>query len=104
MNIFPAMLAAHMVGDYIAQTNWMATNKFTSTKAWLIHVLCYTACFIPAAAMSSWWLLPMIGIPHAIVDWRRWASAEPWPPKPILVDQSIHAACIAAAYYAVGLI
>lgn len=94
-------IAAHMVGDYIAQTGWMAANKMKRADALLIHVLCYTACFAgPAFFYAASWQAATVGLAalavmHGITDCRRWASGAQWPPKPILVDQAMHAVQIA---------
>lgn len=102
------LIAGHMVGDYVFQTNRIAAHKLNSAKWRTIHVLAYTAAFIPAAVMcdslmASALFLLSVGVPHWIVDCRRWASAEPWPPKPIMVDQAIHAACLAASAAVFGI-
>lgn len=94
------LVAAHMVGDYITQTGWMAANKFRCWKARAIHVTCYTAGFAPVVWLAGMTLpaamlfLALVWATHFIVDCRRWASGEQWPPKPILVDQSIHVATL----------
>jgi len=96
-----ALLAAHMIGDYIMQTGWMAANKLLNWRARAIHVTAYTAAFIPVVVLTklnlSMMLLfvALVWITHFITDCRRWASADQWAPKPILVDQSIHIATLA---------
>lgn len=90
-----------MVGDYIVQNQWMANNKTKRVGALLVHVACYTACFIPVAwlfapsFLSGLAFLAMLASLHALTDCRRWASGEAWPPKPILVDQALHAVQLA---------
>jgi hypothetical protein len=91
------LAALHMLGDYILQNNWMAANKFRCWKARTIHVALYTVPFMlfagaytrDAGRMAAFAL--SVFVLHWITDCRRWASAEPWPPKPILVDQTLHA-------------
>jgi Protein of unknown function (DUF3307) len=113
------LIALHMLGDYILQTNWMAANKFKSAGVRTIHVLCYTA---PLAAFAYIWLkfnhLPEttnvfgilkyhgikrwlafvygVFVLHWITDCRRWASDKPWCAKPIMVDQTLHMLQLAA--------
>lgn len=41
-----SLLAAHFVGDFLLQTDWMAINKSKSNKALTIHALVYSLCFI----------------------------------------------------------
>lgn len=95
------LLAGHMVGDYIAQNDWMAANKLKDWKVRAVHVTCYSLCFIPSVAYSrpgqagAAWFFAWLWATHFITDSRRWASGEKWGPKPILVDQSIHIATLA---------
>jgi hypothetical protein len=94
------LAAAHMVGDYIAQTGWMAANKLADWRIRAIHVTCYCACFVPVLVVAGvtgqnlGGFLLLLWLTHFITDSRRWASGEQWPPKPILVDQAIHLATV----------
>lgn len=96
-----ALIASHMVGDYIAQTDWQAARKLADWRVRAWHVLLYSMCFLPALARyapspaAAAWFLGLNFVAHFITDSRRWASGEKWPPKPILVDQSIHMATLA---------
>ena len=106
MSVALPILAAHMVGDYVTQNDWMAANKLRSWKVRAVHVTVYTLGFIPVvlmAAMSpkgSAAFLALIWVTHFITDCRRWAKGDKWPPKPILVDQTIHIATLAVLAYA----
>ena len=40
-------LLSHLVGDYLLQSHWMATEKRKSDKAAALHALAYTAAFLP---------------------------------------------------------
>ena len=53
--VFAGFLVAHMVGDYLFQTDWQARHKKggltaggVSTKALASHVATYTLAFLPA--------------------------------------------------------
>ena len=55
VSIFAGFLVAHMVGDYLFQTDWQARNKRgglsgggVSRRALLTHVTTYTLAFLPA--------------------------------------------------------
>lgn len=90
-----------MLGDYITQTGYMAANKLTDPRVRAAHVSIYVLGFVlpvmlqkvsfsrKTAFILSLWLS------HYITDSKRWASGEEWPPKPILVDQTIHALSLA---------
>jgi hypothetical protein len=95
------ILAAHMVGDYILQTNEEAVGKTDSLALLAKHVAKY---MLPHAVVGvvhgrsigrgiAYTL--SVGATHAFIDHRRWASGGEWPPKPILVDQAIHSAQLA---------
>ena len=109
MTIDLTIIACHMVGDYLTQTDWMAARKFADWRPRLAHVAVYTAGFavVPLQAHLSLdraaAFLLAVAVPHFIVDCRRWASAEVWPFKPVMVDQSLHAICLAATAAAFGL-
>lgn len=65
MNPIPQLLA-HLWGDYILQSDWMALNK--SKRSWpcLVHVILYTACFL--FVTTSWKALAVIGVTHFLID------------------------------------
>ncbi len=95
------LLAAHLIGDFILQTNEEAIKKFDYPEIRQQHVAKYILPFIPVILVSkaSWmnkvrffvWVADL----HYITDSQRWASGEEWPPKPILVDQALHIAQLA---------
>jgi hypothetical protein len=57
-------LIAHLFGDYILQSDWMAQNK--TKRAWpaLVHALIYSLCFVPLC-----WRPNMF---NNTFDWRVW--------------------------------
>lgn len=90
------LIASHMAGDYLFQSKWMAANKLHNRFARAVHVLVYTACFVPVAivyekkpylAIS---FLCYLAIFHYLTDSKRWRTSNPWPAMPILQDQSLH--------------
>lgn len=85
------LLAAHMVGDYIFQTDQQAKAKLHDRRALLTHCATYTLAFAPLLLVGlPWWALPVIFATHVLIDHRRWVTDPPWPPKTILVDQTLH--------------
>lgn len=95
------ILAAHMLGDYILQTDEEAVGKTNSPSLLAKHVAKYC---IPHAIVGlvhgrsigrSIAYTLSVGGTHAFIDHRRWASGEKWGPKPIMVDQALHSAQLA---------
>ena len=113
--VFLVLLAGHLLGDWVAQTDWQATTKTRSWAALAAHVATYHL------VMGALLLLPILrdGWPpwkalvtllvsaatHALID-RRWpvralltASASPgfatleW--GVIAVDQALHLTILA---------
>lgn len=98
-------LVAHAIGDYVLQSDWMATKKRSSNVAALAHAFTYTLCFIPFWTRGP---LPVslfvIFITHFYIDrfglaryvvWAKNFLAPPW----IAIEP---VAAAATAYYAAG--
>jgi hypothetical protein len=83
VSVFAAFLVAHMVGDYLFQTDWQARNKRgglsgdrIAFRALFTHVTTYTLAFVPALIWigdqldPGWAILAaaLIFIPHLILD------------------------------------
>ena len=80
--MFAGFLVAHMVGDYLLQTDWQARHKRgglsdpTARPALLKHVTTYTLAFVPAFVWIGYeldvgWALVaavLVFAPHLIVD------------------------------------
>lgn len=70
------LLLAHLVGDYILQSHWMATCK---TQRWwpaLVHAFMYGLPFL--FVTHSWLALAVIVGTHAIIDRYRLARHVVW--------------------------
>jgi hypothetical protein len=76
-------LVAHVVGDFVLQTDWMARGKSTRTLATLAHVSFYILPFLLLTTNPA--TLLVIGGTHFIIDHFRlarylvWARNIPWP-------------------------
>lgn len=76
-------IVAHLVGDYILQSHWMATEKTKSGFAATVHAFCYT---LPFALIASPIALILIFVTHFFVDRFRlarfvvWLKNGPWQP------------------------
>lgn len=85
-------LIAHLVGDYVLQSHWMATEKVKRWLPALAHGLAYTLPFL--LITRSPWALLIIGGTHAALDRYRvakyvnWAKNNLLAPKPYRVRLS----------------
>lgn len=63
-------LLAHAIGDYVLQSDWMASKKRTDPIACLVHAMVYTLCFIPFVWGSHSWASPLLVIcgTHQLID------------------------------------
>jgi hypothetical protein len=83
VSVLAGFLVAHMVGDYLFQTDWQALNKRggltaggTSRKALVCHVTSYTLAFLPAfiwigSELDAAWAIVaavLIYVPHLVID------------------------------------
>ncbi|HEY3213325.1 MAG TPA: DUF3307 domain-containing protein [Actinomycetota bacterium] len=77
-DLFLLVLAGHLLGDFVAQTDWQATNKEKSWRADLAHVLTYhvTMAVLVVPAWHDWGAVRFLAISvgtHALLD-RRWPT------------------------------
>lgn len=76
-------LVAHAVGDYIIQSDWMATEKTKKSIAAAVHAATYALPFLFLA--PSILAMAVIVSTHFVIDrWRLaryvcWAKNYPWP-------------------------
>ena len=90
VSVFTAFLVAHMVGDYLFQTDWQARHKRgglsgdrVAFKALVSHVTTYTLAFVPALIWigdqldAGWAVLSaaLIFVPHLLIDDGRFVRA-----------------------------
>lgn len=62
-------LGLHLLGDYILQDGWMATNK--KAKGWYGHLACQVHCItysLPFLVIGSWQAVLAIYASHFIID------------------------------------
>lgn len=65
-------LLAHLVGDYIFQSHWMATEKTKKLYVAFIHAVAYTIPFL--FITRNVYALLIICVTHAIIDRYRLAT------------------------------
>jgi hypothetical protein len=74
--VIAAIIVAHLVGDYIVQSEWMASEK---TKRWwpaIVHGVTYTLPFL--FITQSWSALLVIAGTHIVIDHYRLARHVSW--------------------------
>jgi hypothetical protein len=108
MTIFETLLMAHLVGDWLVQTEWQAANKVHNWRAMLSHVIVYH--IIVLGVLVAWFgfrdmyvyaVVVILAVTHAVLDRQgpvEWfmrtfrlcvnRKSERW--LVIVVDQSIH--------------
>jgi len=81
MTILESLLLAHVLGDWILQTNWQAQNKRHNWRAMLSHVVVYhlvvLAVLTARFGFRDWLVYAVVGglmISHAFLD-RGWPVA-----------------------------
>lgn len=97
---------AHLIGDYLIQTDWMASKKKENSWVCLVHVLTYLVPFL--LTPLNWWQLSLIGVQHFIQDRttlvenfmiytgkRQFTKAPNAPWSLILLDNILHILFIA---------
>lgn len=67
---------AHLVGDYVVQSDWMAVEKTTRALPAAAHAVTYAACFLPVTRSSR--TLLVIGGTHYLIDRYRLAKYVAW--------------------------
>lgn len=93
------ILLAHLVGDYVIQSDWMAIEK---TKRWLpavVHAATYTILYV--LITQSWLALLVIFGTHAVIDRYRLARHLVWA-KNLLAPKRYHYPwdeCSASGYH-----
>ena len=82
VSVLAVFIVAHMVGDYLFQTDWQARNKRgglsggVAFRALAAHIATYTLAFVPALIWiggeldAGWALLTgaLIALPHLVID------------------------------------
>jgi hypothetical protein len=82
VSVLAVFLVAHLVGDYLLQTDWQARNKRgglsggVALRALAAHVAGYTLAFVPAliwigTELSAGWALlagALVALPHFVID------------------------------------
>ncbi|WP_227396347.1 DUF3307 domain-containing protein [Jeotgalibacillus aurantiacus] len=113
MNPFSFLFLAHLIGDFLFQTGWMASKKSTEWIPLLTHCFVYTITILIVSWMTfgvmSLVAYLFIFVTHVILDRQkfvRWwvkrmmqtpAGPDKW--LTIVVDQIFHLIILAIALY-----
>lgn len=95
------ILAAHMLGDFVLQTDHQAMNKFTSWRARAAHVTTYCVPFLIIALLHGATPLRMAAFmallwsSHFVIDMRRWKGPDAPLWLQIAADQTFHVVTLA---------
>lgn len=113
VEVFAAFFVAHLVGDYLLQTEFQAVNKRgglsggIAARALLGHTVMYTLAYVPVlvwlagdlSALELAAVAAAVGIPHCVQDdgrllavWMTRVKRTPASPGllAMMVDQSFH--------------
>jgi hypothetical protein len=71
-----AALIAHLIGDYVLQSHWMAVEKVHRWFPAIVHGVCYSIPFL--FITHSVWALLVIGGTHIVLDHYRAAKYVVW--------------------------
>lgn len=87
---------AHLVGDYVLQSTWMATHKTRSLWVALVHALAYGLPFLALGA--NWRAWAVIVVTHALIDRYRLARFIAWGKNWLGPGNAPWADCAATGY------
>ena len=113
MSLFDKLLVTHLVGDFLLQTEWQATNKARNFWAMSSHIAVYSIIMLVVLFAdfgfqnaTVYLMVCILGVSHAFID-LRWpvirfmkafrlvVTREPMPWLVLTVDQCFHILIIA---------
>lgn len=94
-DVFVRLLLAHVVGDFVCQTDEFCRKKqmngICGPHGYLHSVVIFVLSWIALWNFSSWWLALIIGVAHLLID----AIKRKDDLRSFLIDQVAHVVCIA---------
>lgn len=102
MTPFIWLVWLHFLGDFILQSDWMALGKSKSSKVLVIHVLVYSACFLPyglkfcIATFALHFVTDFISSRATSWLWKQ--EKRHWFFVVIGLDQALHLTALALTY------
>ena len=115
MSLFDRLLVAHLVGDWLLQTEWQALNKGKNYRALFSHIAIYTLIILVVLVVDFgfqnidvYLVVAMLGLSHAFLDrgrpvirfmktFRIIVEREPERWLTMAVDQVLHVFFLALA-------
>lgn len=67
-------LLAHLWGDYLLQSDWMAKHKTKRSGPALVHALLYSLCFVPLC----WRCMPAYSLDHGMTSQTMFPDIPAW--------------------------
>lgn len=77
-------LVCHAIGDYVLQSDYLATTKGKNLWHLIMHALLYTVPF--AAVFGIDWKVLMLFVSHGVIDYFK----SSWNAIDYLMDQILH--------------
>ena len=101
------LLALHMIGDFILQTDWIAANKLEEAEPWFVHILIHFALYVgilgPLFGIRGLAIAIFVGSAHGIIDIDRWVEPKDgFEQYPFWFDQILHVSSIALTIMLLG--
>lgn len=89
------IVAAHIAGDFLLQSDWMAARKLTCAWTRALHVSAYSLPLALVALLHgslgpAVLFVALVWISHYVIDSHRWTLGSGWAHKPFVVDQALH--------------
>ena len=121
MTLFETLFVAHILGDWLFQTEWMAENKNKKISAMIVHLIIYHIFILAALRwkigfedLSIYFVLLIMIAVHTLLD-LRWTvetlikalrinvKREPDKWLNIAIDQALHIILLAvvSVYYSI---
>jgi hypothetical protein len=69
-------IMAHLIGDYVLQSDWLANNKTKRSPVAALHVVLYSLPFL--CLTTSWKAILVIMLTHFLIDRFRLARHVGW--------------------------
>ncbi|MFQ6548878.1 DUF3307 domain-containing protein [Aestuariibius sp. 2305UL40-4] len=91
---FALLLFAHMLADFVFQSDWIVVNK-RRPPAFLLHIaIVFATALAATGAVADWLLLLALTAAHAVIDAIKLTVSDRL--KPFLLDQAAHLITIGA--------